>query len=260
MMDPMEPAPIFILGLQRSGTNMMLGLLGHAPGLAVFNEDDPRAFSDFRLRDTDTVETLIRRHLPDACVFKAITDTLRWRRLLEAFHGARLVFMVRNPFDVVLSWLVEFPSSMSVVNHVLDYDFFKRNGEFFADVAETPTVDAHVRRYFGRFHGDGDYANKVALFWLLFHGVLLDSMFFERRDVLVIDFDSLLASPDTHTSRVASFCEVTLPPACQTIPASTGGHYFAARMDVDLANDCRRLYERVLGIGSGSRHGAARAD
>ncbi len=36
MMDPMEPAPIFILGLQRSGTNMMLGLLGHAPGLAKF--------------------------------------------------------------------------------------------------------------------------------------------------------------------------------------------------------------------------------
>jgi len=249
----MESAPIFILGLQRSGTNLTLGLLGGAEGVAAFNEDDPRAFSDFRLRDTETIEAVIRSQLPATCLFKAITDTLQWWRLSEAFDGARFVFMFRNPFDVVLSWLVEFPSGMPVVNHVLDYDFFRRNGEFFAHAPNTPTVDAHVRKYYGRFHGDGDYADKVALFWLLFHSVLVDSMFFERRDVLVIDYDSLISSPDRHMSRMESFCRVMIPPASRSIPASTGGHYFSARMDVDLANDCRRLYERVQEISGQSR-------
>lgn len=247
--NPMERPPLFILGQQRSGTNMMLRILAQAPGVRAFNEDDPRAFEDFRLRDVETIRTLIRESVPDTCLFKAITDTLQWNHLSAAFRESRFVFMFRNPFDLVLSWLVEFPSGLSVVNHVLDYDFSGRNGDYFAVVPDTPMVDACLRKYHGRFDSATDYANKVALFWALFHGLLIDAGFFERSDVLVIDYDTFIGGPEPDLRRVESFCGVTLPAASNTVPAATGGHYFTANIDVSLANDCWRIYQRVLEIG-----------
>src|SRR5262245_14554380 len=78
-----RPTVVWIVGLQRSGTNMLVRALRTAPEVQVHNEGDRRAFRDYRLRDEATLRRLIGRARADAVAFKPLCDSHRVADLLD---------------------------------------------------------------------------------------------------------------------------------------------------------------------------------
>jgi len=64
--------PVFLIGLQRSGTNMIARGLEEAPEFEVRNENDRAAFDRFRLRPDPMVRDLVMRSGHRYVLFKPL--------------------------------------------------------------------------------------------------------------------------------------------------------------------------------------------
>jgi hypothetical protein len=116
-------SPLFLLGMQRSGTNFALDVLSTIAGTKIFNEDNDAAFSRFLLRPSPVILELIGSNEGAVCLFKAISDSLRFYALKAAFPNAGFIYIFRRPKEVIDSFAQEFRGQLHMLNHVLSNDF-----------------------------------------------------------------------------------------------------------------------------------------
>jgi len=90
---PGTAVPVYLVGLQRSGTNMLAKGLEASHEVEVRNENDRRAFSRFRLRPDAVVQSLIAGSRARYVLFKPLCDAHRVVGLLDdgGGHGSRFV-------------------------------------------------------------------------------------------------------------------------------------------------------------------------
>src|SRR5215211_3632558 len=86
---PVGGAPVFLVGLQRSGTNMVVRGLERAPEFEVFNENHQRAFDRFRLRPDPVIRRLVDQSYHPYVLLKPLCDSHRTVELLDDL-GVRL--------------------------------------------------------------------------------------------------------------------------------------------------------------------------
>lgn len=82
--DPGTATPVWLLGVQRSGTNLLTRSLKESMEIAVYSENHRKAFVDFRLRDDATIDALIARSRHPYVLFKPLCDIHRAPEFLEA--------------------------------------------------------------------------------------------------------------------------------------------------------------------------------
>ena len=75
--------PIFLVGLQRSGTNMLARALETSPEFEVHNENDSRAFDRFRLKPDLVIRNLVASSAHRYILFKPLIDSHRINGLLD---------------------------------------------------------------------------------------------------------------------------------------------------------------------------------
>ncbi len=98
-------SPVFICGMQRSGTNMLIRAFNRHSETECYYENDPEAFDNYVLRDEQTVQRLIRRSRAAVVFFKPIADSQHARRMLQTFDGLRVIWLYRWYEDAVNSAL-----------------------------------------------------------------------------------------------------------------------------------------------------------
>ncbi|MGH8925910.1 MAG: sulfotransferase family protein [Acidimicrobiia bacterium] len=103
-----HPAPIFVLGNQKSGTSAIALLLGQLTGLATANDlrrEIGEQLIDGVRAGTLPLSTLIRRNRLDFSrpIIKHPNLTLVYHELRSAYPAARYVFLVRDPLDNIRS-------------------------------------------------------------------------------------------------------------------------------------------------------------
>ncbi|MGB0100785.1 MAG: hypothetical protein WBP61_10945 [Nocardioides sp.] len=81
---------LFVVGVQRSGTNMVLRGLEQDPAVEVHNENDKSAFVRFQLREDAEVRALVHRSRHEIVMFKPLCDSHRTGDLLDAMAGSGL--------------------------------------------------------------------------------------------------------------------------------------------------------------------------
>ena len=91
-----DAKPVFIVGVQRSGTTMLGECLEMNPEIMHYPEHDGRAFHDFILRDDDTIRSLVRRCPHKQVVFKPLTDSHRVHDLITRFGDGKAIWMYRR--------------------------------------------------------------------------------------------------------------------------------------------------------------------
>jgi hypothetical protein len=98
---------------------MLLTCLGQSPQIECRNENDPAAFSNYRLRDHATIRRLILRSRAGWVVFKPICDSQWATRILEAFPDGRAIWVYRHYTDVVNSSLRQFKEHARYLHYIL---------------------------------------------------------------------------------------------------------------------------------------------
>ena len=100
--------PCFLWSTARSGTNIVTAALSKLPDVSTFNEDDPRAFETFLLRDDTTIQSIVAGATTPVVFFKSFGDTPRAPHLMSLFPDARAIYLLREPVDVIASFVQEF--------------------------------------------------------------------------------------------------------------------------------------------------------
>jgi hypothetical protein len=79
---------VLLVGVQRSGTNMLVRGLERAPEFAVYNENSAAAFRRFRLRPDSVIRTLVDSSRHPYVLLKPLCDSHRTPELLDGLGTA----------------------------------------------------------------------------------------------------------------------------------------------------------------------------
>lgn len=214
-----EKTPVFLLGTQRSGTTMLIGQLRMSPYCLSFEESDPRAMREMRLRDENVIHDLIRKDPHCFLIFKPLNDSQYLDTYLDRYDSAKVLWMYRSYGDVINSAVDKWGDWQKTI--VL---WIKNNyGTLDLPPPRSPT-DKVIRDcaiYTERMReetwqricelADENISSQegAALLWYLRNQIYFDLHCEGRDDVLLVRYEELVTNPDTYLKRVFDFlgCE-----------------------------------------------------
>jgi hypothetical protein len=192
--------PVYLVGVQRSGTNMIVRGLGEAGEFETYNEGDSRAFDFFRLREDDTIRRLIEQSRHRYVLFKPLCDSHRVDHLLDGIGAggpARAVWAYRSPDGRIRSSLAHFGTT----NLQVLRDFVAGRA---ADRWQVQRMSDDARALVTSLDMEAmSPASGAALFWYVRNSLFFDLGLDERDDVFLVAYESFLAEP---TRTMVSLC------------------------------------------------------
>jgi hypothetical protein len=193
---------VFLVGVQRSGTNMIVRGLEAAPEFEVHNENDARAFERFLLRPLPVVRDVVNRSRHRYVLFKPLCDSHRTAELLDGFgtlSPARAIWAYRSMDGRVASALAKFGD----VNLRVLRGIAAGEGATWWQAQGLSDETIGLLRSF-------DYdamspATASALFWYLRNRLFFDLGLDRRDDVALVSYDAVLADPEARMRRLCGF-------------------------------------------------------
>src|SRR5215467_13166130 len=99
------PLCVFLTGVGRSGTNMLMDIFEASYETDVFHERDRRAFEKFIMRPPAVIHSLVERSNAPVVIVKGLHEADRVKALMDDFEPAKGLWMVRFYGDSVNSHL-----------------------------------------------------------------------------------------------------------------------------------------------------------
>jgi hypothetical protein len=189
---PGTAVPLFVVGAQRSGTNMVFRALGRAPEVEVHNENDHAAFDRFLLRSDRTVARIVHdsRHLVVA--FKPLCDSGRVDLLLDELPYAvagRAIWVYRNVDDRARSAVAKFgDSNLRALRAIATGS---GGGSWQAQGMSHNTLELLHAFDFASMAPE----TAAALFWYVRNVLFFERGLHHRADVGLLCYDRLVADP-----------------------------------------------------------------
>ncbi len=243
------PPALFVFGHQRSGTNVLMDTLAASIACDVVNEGDPAGFTSFRLRPVPEVARLVEASAL-GCLMKPITESLGFREIMQAHPGSRAVFIIRNPLDVVPSFLTEFRGALPSVAYETMHNYrWTRLRDVGVTLESWAEVDRVLDKYAGRFDARQDLPSVAALSWLLLlHTALRGRGILGAAGCAIVDYDDLFDDGGALSRKMAPLfgAPVQIRPARRHRRET---HFFSSSVDVEIMKDCLDTYHA---FGSGA--------
>lgn len=238
-----SPTTTFVVGAQRSGTNMMVYGLGNAPEVRMYNEGDRRAYDGFALKQDAVLRRLVRSsHYPHV-VFKPLLDSHRLPHLLD-LNGmpgpTKAVWAYRDVDGRVRSYLAKFGDINLRV-----FAAFAR-GEL-PDHWQLGGMDVETKDFVRSLdYDDMSPESGAALFWYVRNKLYFDLGLDRRPDVTLASYHDFLADPESQMSRLCEFLGIDYRPELiahveRRVPATR------RRLQIDgrIRGRCEDLTERL---------------
>jgi hypothetical protein len=194
---------VYLVGLQRSGTNMLVRGLDEAPEVEARNENDGALFRRFRLLGDDVLRDVLGRSRHQIVLVKPLCDSHRVVSLLDLGFDARALWMWRDVDDRARSEVAKFGAANLLALRAIaagDRDVWQAGG---LDPAVLSSFDLDVM----------DPHTAAALFWCLRNELYFTLGLDRRDDVLLVSYESLLEDPEAAARRVCSFAGLPYRPS-----------------------------------------------
>ena len=194
---------IFIAGVQRSGTNMMMDVLERSYETDVYHERDARAFENYQMRDIAAIRQLLQLSRAPFFVIKSLCELHGLGRLMDEFKMnktrlAKTVWVNRNYFDVANSMLVSFNNQAEQVKRIAKY----RTSDGWLCGGLSDETYGNIKAV---VHSDISNATAAALIWY-FRGVLFFEQGFDNDPrVQLVQYENLVTEPQVEFSRIFYF-------------------------------------------------------
>ncbi|MBE0435306.1 MAG: sulfotransferase domain-containing protein, partial [Methylomicrobium sp.] len=172
---------IFIAGMQRSGTNMLMDILEKSWETDVYHERDARAFDNYQMRDRHTIQKLINQSRAPKFIIKALCELQDLKDLMEYFKPAKVIWIVRSYDDVVASMLKSFPNMEKQVIRIVYKGSKEWLGRGMTDETRNKLKDLI-------HEGMGD-SSASALQWYFRNILFFDQKFDKDQRVLLISYE-----------------------------------------------------------------------
>ncbi len=236
--------PVYVVGLQRSGTNMLFGGFVRAPEVEAHNEHDcSRAFTNMCLRDDDVIRSIVESSRHRCVVFKPLADSHRVVHLLDELGAptpGRAIWIYRDFADRVRSVIAKWPQSSGATGRKVAAGTggFEAGGLSEERLAFLSELDPE----------EMSHESGAALYWYLRNGLFFDLGLDQRADVALISYDHFLTDPERHMARLCEFIGIQFRPemvaGVARRPPPT-----RVQLDIDtrIAALCNELQQRLDG-------------
>lgn len=204
---PVPATAVWVAGVQRSGTNLLMKIFDRAHDSDVFHETDPRAFERYEMRPTAVISALVARSRAVRVVVKSLCELQSMSALLNDFPGSRCVWVWRDVEAVADSMVASFGN------------FVRQAGALARDTESMDWRGRGMSLETQHFLQDVvtqalDERSAAALMWY-YRNVL----FFEQglqRDprVRLVCYDDLIAAPHDVLPEVFGFAGISYHPRC----------------------------------------------
>lgn len=208
-LEPGQARAAFVVGVQRSGTNMVVHGIEGDPSVRVYNENDRRAFQRFQLRAADVTRDLVTRDRHRLVLFKALCDSHRTGDLLDevgAYTPARAVWVYRGVDDRVRSAVSKFGD---VNRRVLTEIVAGRGDRRWQAQRLSPGSWELLRSLDPATLGP---ESGAALFWLVRNRLYFEQGLHRREDVHLVGYDAVVAEPEREVGALCSFLDLPFAP------------------------------------------------
>lgn len=190
--------PVFLNGCGRSGTNFIVGRLNNVIEVDLYNENNPKAFNDWRLRDFGVIKNLILSSYAPIILFKPINDTYRMAKLLEEFTGSKIIFQFRHYDDVVNSIVRgPFGERKSLVKYWIETDY--KEFKLFPPGEQTKNI---IKQLYSDNLND---ESGSALYWYLQNRFIVDQELLDNPNVILIPYEKLVCDPENTFQHLCNF-------------------------------------------------------
>ncbi len=194
--------PVFVVGLQRSGTNMMLRGLEMSPEFEVHNEDDTKAFHRFRLRSNEQIRAMVSRSGHAFVLFKPLCDSHRVPELLDALNtptAGKAIWIYRRYEGRARSAVATFGSNNLQVLRQLaagrGLDRWQAQG------LSTTSWDVIRSTDFESLSPEA----AAALFWYVRNSLYFEHGLHDRPDVTLVSYDAFVGDPAATMRAICRF-------------------------------------------------------
>jgi hypothetical protein len=200
-----ERSRVFVAGMQRSGTNMLMDVLEESLDTDVFHERDPRAFVNYRMRGTMEVQTLVDRSRARVFVIKALCELQDLNQLMETFAPAKTIWIVRDYNDVVNSMLRSFRNMARQVNRIAN----DRQSDGWLGLGMSDATHGIVATMASETLDD---VTASALQWYFRNMLFFDQLFDSDSSVLLVRYERVVSKPLEEFERIYNFIGVEFSP------------------------------------------------
>ena len=240
---PGSAVPVFVVGLQRSGTNMLVRGLAAAPETEVHNENDAKAFERFKLRPLPVIESIIANSRHSHVIFKPLCDSHRTDELLDTIssHSKPLaVWAYRDVEGRVRSALAKFgDGNLQVLR-----EFANGTNVTRWHVQGMSSETADFVRSFDYDHLSA--ASGAALMWLVRNQLYFDLGLDERPDTLLVSYNDFLADPAQTMRALCEFLGFPYRPALvKHVTPRAATYREPLAIDPRVAERCAALARRL---------------
>jgi len=197
----LRPRPVarhvFVAGMQRSGTNLLMDVLDASAATRVFHETDPRAFERYEMRDPAVIRQLAQSSPAPVFVIKALCELDRLPELMSLFAPSRTLWLVRDWRDSVHSAIRSFGNFVPQWQRLAHGDANDWRGRGMSPATRELLM--------ALYRADASEAEGAAIMWF-YRNVL----FFEHRlaadpRVRVVFYEALVQQPMREVAAVYDF-------------------------------------------------------
>jgi hypothetical protein len=194
--------PVFLVGLQRSGTNMLVRGLERSPEFEVHNENDRAAFVRFRLRPDAVIRLLVERSGHRFVLFKPLCDSHRTVELLDGLgtpSPGRAIWVYRDVDDRTRSAIAKFgPANLVALRRIA-----AGSG---AGLWQAGGLSPQSLELIGSFDLERmSPETAAALFWYLRNLLYFDLGLHQREDVTLVCYDFFVEEPERQMRALSAF-------------------------------------------------------
>ncbi|BAL25898.1 sulfotransferase [Azoarcus sp. KH32C] len=239
---------VFVAGMQRSGTNMLMDRLERSYLTDVYHERDPRAFDNYRMRERTVIRRLVAESRAPTFVIKALCELDRLSALMTEFAPAKTVWIVRDYRDAVRSALNSFGNFTKQVARIAAdrlVDDWRAGGM-------SEATHAIVRSL---WHPEMSEASAAALIWYFRNVLYFEQGFDCDARVRLVFYEQLVQEPERECREVFDFLGVPYSAdITRGVFASSIRHKSLPGVEPAVAELCEglaRRFEQVARQGGG---------
>jgi len=234
--------PVFVVGLQRSGTNMLVRGLERSPEFEVRNENDAEAFERFHLRPDPVIRALVERSGHAYVLFKPLIDSHRTNELLDGLgtpSPGRAIWAYRDVDGRVRSAVAKFGDS--------NLQALRQIAAGVTGIWQAGGLSAERLTLIRSFDlGALTPESGAALMWFLRNQLFFDLGLDRRADVTLASYAATVDDPEAAVRRVCAFLGFPYRPELSAhVDRRAAGTRPALDLDARVRELCTELEGRL---------------
>ncbi len=235
-----KATPVFICGVQRSGTTMLGECLERSPQVWHYAESDPDAFDNYILLDNDKIKVLVENHPYKTLVFKPLTDSHRVKDLMTRFGDGVCIWMYRRYEDRANSAVVKFGAHnlevLTDISNGWNLDVWQAQGLIDEDIELIKSFDFSSMKP----------EEAATLFWYFRNKLYFNQGLDKDLKVLPVCYEELIQDPQRTMENVCKHLDIPYRPyLIKGIHARSLGKKEAPAIRTEIKTLCNDMYDRL---------------